>query len=310
MSRITVRLSDDRKEQFKAQAQSRGKNMSEVVNEFIDDFLSDDGSGKLPDDERLATAYKTIVDQKAGHRVRASHVIPVIADYTNLSKNTVKSLLDRLQMHNYIKVQGSFLYPQVEIPTTTPEPVRPEDLHDWDRDETLDDAEPITNDDDDPITDEAGIESDDDHVLGFDVTVETDPDPDTDETDDGEIVSDGGIRLVDYYRGLYQLRNGQPIPVDEIDLIDAKLNEIEDQGWINIESETIYCQIVPQDQVKIDDRNYDTLGDKKREHFRREGMSYDSYLRNEKNLSPDPTRLVIDQTADDAEATNEETTAV
>ena len=330
-TQVSARIDDDLKADIEQLADDRDLTQGDLIEETLAKAVADAGmigAGDViePHDPIERDLYQTLIDTvETAKDVGLKPVRSIIAQESQVPSDRIPMWIERLMDRGFAQIRASapgtdktryaiaVKPPEsepfewtVESPNPDPDEVTNADDQ---IDETTNDAEPITDDSEDPINDEAGIESDDDHILELDTVVETDPEPDTDETDDGEIVSDGGIRLVDYYRGLYQLRNGQPIPVDEIDLIDSKLNEIEDQGWIEIEGETIYCQIVPQDQIKIDDRNFDTMGDKKREHFRREGMSYDSYLRNEKNLTPDPTRLVIDQTADDAEATNAETTA-
>lgn len=160
MSRISVRLDQDRKEQFKREAQSRGKSMSEVISEFVDEYINESDSGKLPDDDRLASCYKTIYDERAGYSVKCQDVIPLISDETNLSERNVKTLIERLDMRGYLTVSMGVIEPHVDIPTTTPEPVTPQDrrIDVGDIDDNSD-GDPITDDVDDPVAANAGIES-------------------------------------------------------------------------------------------------------------------------------------------------------
>lgn len=308
-------------EDLKKLAEKRDLNQSELIRqvltqEIADAEIIDIGGAVEPDDPIEKDLYQTLIETvRTGKFVGLRPVRSIIAQESQVPSDKIPMWIERLMGKGYAQIRAAApgqhhtTYAMaVKPPEAEPFEWQPEDF-DADPDEvtnaddhlskTTDDAEPITNDDEDPISDDAGIESSDDHVLNLDTVVKP---PNDDETDDEEIVSDGGIRLVDYYRGIYQLRNGQPIPVDEIDLIADKLKQIEDQGWIEISDDMIYCKVVPEDQIPVDDRNFDTLGEKKREHFRRDGMSYDSYLRNQKNLTPDPTRLVIDQTPEPDDA--------
>lgn len=325
-TQISARMDDDLKADIEQLADDRGINQGDLIEEACAKEVADAGmidAGEVvePEDSIEKDLYQTLIDiVETGKFVGLKPVRSIISQESQVPSDKIPMWIERLMKRGFAQLRASapgtdktryaiaVKPPEAEPFEWTVEDPDPDDEEVTNADDKIDeissdDAEPITDADEDPITDDTEIESDDDHVLGFDVTVETDPEPDSDETDDGKIVSDGGIRLVDYYRGIYQLENGQPIPVEEIDLIDSKLNEIKDQGWIDIENENIYCKVVPQDRIRIDDRNFETLGEKKREHFRREGMSYDSYLRNQKNLTPDPTRLVIDQTPDPDDAT-------
>lgn len=325
-TQISARVDDDLKADIEQLADDRGIAQGDLIEEALAKEIADAGLIETdtvdPDDPIERDLYQTLIETvRTGKFVGLKPVRSIISQDSQVPSDKIPMWIERLMDKGFAQIraaapgQHNTTYSfAVKPPESEPFGWKPEEFDaDEDQlsedaddhlDQTTDDAEPITDADEDPIADDTEIESDDDHVLGFDVSVPSDPDPDeTNENDDGEIVSDGGIRLVDYYRGIYQLRNGQPIPVDEIDLIDSKLNEIDDQGWIEIENGNIYCKVVPQDQIRIDDRNFETLGEKKREHFRREGMSYDSYLRNQKNLTPDPTRLVIDQTPDSDDAT-------
>jgi antitoxin component of RelBE/YafQ-DinJ toxin-antitoxin module len=320
-TQVSARIDDDLKADIKQLAEDRDLTQGDLIEETLAKAVADAGmidAGNVidPDDPIERDLYQTLIETvETGKFVGLKPVRSIIAQECQVPSDKIPMWIERLMDKGYSQIrsaapgQHNTTYAfAVKPPENEPFGWQPEDF-DADPDEVtnadenlgklIDDAEPIIDDDEDPITDEEEIDSDDDHILGFDVTVETE----TDETDDGEIISDGGIRLVDYYRGLYQLENGQPIRINDIDLPDSKLKEIADQGWISIDRDYIYCRVVPQDQIRIDDRNFETLGQKKQEHFRREGMSYDSYLRNQKNLSPDPTRLVIDQTTDNDDAT-------
>jgi len=91
MTRISVRLDDELKEEFEQYCNHNGKSMSGVIKEDIRDRIGTSNTGPLPAEPELAKAYRHIHDiQSDDGRVPVSDAEPALANILNLPSKTVR----------------------------------------------------------------------------------------------------------------------------------------------------------------------------------------------------------------------------
>jgi len=105
MARLNIRLSESKKEQLKQQAEEEGKSMSGAVKEMVEDYIGFTPSGKLPNEDDLATAYQTLWVMSDGGMIEVNTVESKIADQQNTPKQAVRRRIMRpLQKRGYVNL--------------------------------------------------------------------------------------------------------------------------------------------------------------------------------------------------------------
>jgi len=117
MTRITVRLDDDLKDEFSEHCEQHGESMSGKIKAFIRDEIGQKSHGPLPDDPELAKAYRQIWQlRSSNNRVAVEDVEPEVANTLNIPKKAVRRrIFSELDERGYINVKVGTITANVDI---------------------------------------------------------------------------------------------------------------------------------------------------------------------------------------------------
>ena len=106
MSRISFRIDETTKDAFKDVCESEGKNMSEVLEDFVREQTGRTSTGRLPDEPQLAKAYETIFWAAGGNPVEVDDAEAAVSNKLNVPKSGVRGrVMQPLRDRGYVTLR-------------------------------------------------------------------------------------------------------------------------------------------------------------------------------------------------------------